>query len=118
MYEYKLRGEHMTRVRCTFFAGPKKWTNCHKKKRVDCLRPRVLGLVVVVNSRVGLEGKEKLKKLSLRAFEVVGDRGHNTRQIVLRGANCKDSVRIASLFCQVFFVNKSCFFCRLLFGIA
>ncbi len=51
-----------------------------------------------------------MKKLSLRAFEVVGDRGNNTRQIVLRGANCKDSVRIASLFCLVFFVNKSFFF--------
>ena len=32
MYEGKLRGEHMTHVRSTFFSCPKKWTNCQKKK--------------------------------------------------------------------------------------
>jgi hypothetical protein len=58
MYEYKLRGEHMTRVRCKFFLCPKKWTNCQNKKRVDSLRTRVLGLVVAVNSRDVLEGKK------------------------------------------------------------
>ena len=84
MYEYKLRGEHMTRVRCTFFAGLKKWTNCHKKKRVDCLRPRVLGLVVVVNSRVGLEGKENEKTVCFIAFDVLGDRGYTFGWIVKR----------------------------------
>jgi hypothetical protein len=84
MYEYKLRVEHMTRVRCKFFSCPKKWTNCQKKGGwiPFAFRTRDLGLVVAVNSRVVLEGKKKVKKLSLSALDVVGDRGHNSRQIV------------------------------------
>ena len=72
----------MTCVRCKFFACPKKWTNCQKKRWVDSQQTRILGLVVAVNSRVVLEGKKKVKKLSLRAFDVVGERGHKSRQIV------------------------------------
>ena len=51
---------------------------------MDSLPTRVLGLVVAVNSRVVLEGKKKVKKLSLRVFDVVGERGHKSksRQIV------------------------------------
>ena len=49
---------------------------------MDSLPTRVLGLMVVVKSRVVLEGKKKVKKLSLRAFDVVGERGHKFRQIV------------------------------------
>ena len=53
-----------------------------KKGGVDSLRTRVLGLVVAVNSRVVLEGKKKVKKRSLSALDVVGDRGDDSRQIV------------------------------------
>ena len=72
----------MTCVRSKFFACPKKWTNCQKKRWVDSQQTRVLGLVVAVNSRVVLEGKKKVKKRSLSALDVVGDRGDDSRQIV------------------------------------
>ena len=58
MYKYKLRVEHMTRVRCKFFLLSEKMDKLSKKRRVECLRTRVLGLVVVVNSRVGWEARE------------------------------------------------------------
>ena len=51
------------------------------KKKVGG-RTHVLGLVVGVNSRVVLEGKKKVKKRSLSALDVVGDRGDDFTQIV------------------------------------
>jgi hypothetical protein len=53
-----------------------------KKRWVDSLRTRVLGLVVGVNRRVVLEGKKKVKKRSLSALDVVGDRGDDFTQMV------------------------------------
>ena len=84
MYAYKFSGERMTRVRYAFFTRPIKWTNCQKKRRVECLRTRGLGLVVVVNSRVGLEGKETGKTVWFIAFDVSGDRGYTFGWILKR----------------------------------
>ena len=84
MYAYKLSGECMTRVRYAFFTRPIKRTNCQKKRRVECLRTRVLGLVVVVNSRVALEGKEKGRTVCFIAFDVSGDRGYTFGWILKR----------------------------------
>ncbi len=51
---------------------------------MKCLRTRVLGLVVVVNSRVALEGKEKGKTVCFIAFDVSGDRGYTFGWILKR----------------------------------